>query len=81
MLRLFLFEPRKIEIKPCAQISQQVWRATEPNPALASVEFISAERTTESYQKSRPTKNGRRFVTLRLKNSSNNAFQIIGFGA
>ena len=36
---------------PRARRPQQVWRATEPGPALASVEFISAERTTESYQK------------------------------
>ena len=34
---------------PRARRPQQVWRATEPSPALASVEFISAERTTESY--------------------------------
>ncbi len=36
---------------PRARRPQQVWRATEPGPALASVEFISAEHTTESYQK------------------------------
>ena len=36
---------------PRARRPQQVWRATEPGPTLASVEFISAERTTESYQK------------------------------
>ena len=36
---------------PRARRPQQAWRATEPGPALASVEFILAERTTESYQK------------------------------
>jgi len=40
----------KSETGPRAQISQQVWCATGTWPALASVQFISAERTTESYQ-------------------------------
>ena len=34
---------------PRARRPQQVWRATEPGPTLASVEFISAEHTTESF--------------------------------
>ena len=39
------------ETGPRARRPQQVWRATGTGPAaLASVEFISAERTTESYK-------------------------------